>query len=72
MSFDLFTLDCLTVCPAEFTRMEEAQDKAHALWVRRVDGDPGVTEAEVTAAQHDAKEAEKQARAAYAKVRTSG
>lgn len=66
MSFDLFTLDCKTTCPAEFERMEAAWENHTALWTRHVDKDPGVTEDDLRASKAAAERAEAQARAAYA------
>lgn len=67
MSFDLFTLDVATACPAEYELMQKAGDEWRSLWFRLLDGDPGVTEAEVIAAKVREGQAEAAARAAHKK-----
>ena len=69
MSFDLFTLDVKTACPTEYAAWEAARADWHALWMRFVDGEPGLVEAIVLEAKRREQDAEACARAAYARAR---
>lgn len=67
MSFDLFTLDVVTACPAEAAAWQAALDELHDLRMRFFNGEPGLEEKTVLADKARADDLEQVARTAHAK-----